>query len=88
MSARDQAKDRQDYDPDPPRCFLCVYFKRELAKKYGERIINGRPTRVRLNATPYNKTVTRCTFGNFEVSPAGICNEWRGRNGETLEDGS
>ena len=89
-SVKAEAKKRQDYDSDPPRCFLCVYFKREPAKKYSERPIKGKGNtlkmvRVRLPPSIQNPLVDRCTFGNFECSPAGVCNAWRGRNGDILE---
>jgi len=58
----------QGYDPDPPRCFTCVYFQRRF---------NRRPSMP-------HKTVERCTFGDFTVTHRGVCDEWHGRDGSRI----
>lgn len=59
----------QDYDPDPPRCFSCVYFQRKFQR---------RP------AMPH-KPIDRCTFGNFPTNYNAVCNEWHGRDGARID---
>jgi len=34
----------------------------------------------------HNPMIDRCTFGNFEVRPHHVCNEWHGRDGARLVD--
>lgn len=81
----------QDYDPAAPRCATCVYFKHEPLVRLVERTLDsrhGKKTRkvmVRLRPHPTrNPMVDRCTFGNFLVKPAGVCNEWHSRSGERI----
>lgn len=84
------AKTQQDYDPDPPRCFNCVYHRHEPERKYVEREIRTRKGKVkkilvRVKSNPHlNPMVHRCTFGDFIVQLSGICNEWHSRKGEIL----
>lgn len=90
MSERDriaEAKRRQAHDADPPRCATCVYFRREPHQLYADRTSrSGRQIRVKVKAHPKrNPLVERCSFGNFEVRPHHVCDEWKGRNGDTLE---
>lgn len=59
---------QQGYDPHPPICHECVYFKRTFEKKRGHA----------------NKAIDRCTFGNFPVSWRAVCDEWRTKHGEHL----
>jgi hypothetical protein len=63
------AKDEQGYDPDPPRCFTCVYCRRN---------------RNKCPCMPHSD-VLMCTFGNFKINPAGLCDKWHGRDGTKLE---
>jgi hypothetical protein len=86
----EEAKAQQDYDPNPPRCFECVYYQRKLRKEYEERqgiTRRGKPIvrKVQLPRNRANPMIERCTFGNFEVTGKGVCNEWRNRNGERIQ---
>lgn len=84
------AKIEQDYDPDPPRCHTCVYFRREphtLFKVITRKSRKGRliTSRVPLRKHPLtNPLVDRCSFGNFLTKPHALCNEWRTRDGDRL----
>ena len=84
-------KAEQDYDPNPPRCFTCVYFRHEKPRCYVERKIRLRSGKVKtiMCRNPKKERasnfVTRCTFGNFEVTGKGVCNEWRNRDGERIQ---
>jgi hypothetical protein len=89
MAERDRiaaAKALQGHDTDPPRCANCAYFRREPHTLYLERRSRGgRLMRVKARANPKsNPLVDRCSFGNFEVKPHHICNEWHGRDGTRL----
>ena len=85
-----QAKAKQDYDPSPPRCATCVYWKRGPEERYLERTVRGRSGKVRtirFKQRPHpirNPIVDRCTFGNFKVTLSGVCNEWCSRDGERI----
>lgn len=83
-------KAEQDYDPNPPRCYECVYFSRRPVKDFTERTVTTRKgtkkvVKVPVRRSRANPVVERCTFGNFEVTGRGVCNEWRNRNGERIE---
>lgn len=81
----------QDYDPNPPRCATCVYWKQGPQDRYLERQVKGRSGKVRTvrfkqRAHPTrNPIVNRCTFGNFRVSLHSVCNEWHSREGERID---
>jgi hypothetical protein len=83
-----RAMREQDYDATPPRCVDCLYFRRE--RRTVEREVRGRSGCVHLVRVPVRKRmgpaamIERCTFGNFEVSARGVCDEWRDRNGERI----
>jgi hypothetical protein len=85
------AKAEQDYDPDPPRCRTCVYFRHEPEILKIERTLKRRGGKTKTVMVPArahpsrNPLVMRCTFGNFKVSAQGICNEWRNHAGERVE---
>jgi hypothetical protein len=87
----EQTKQAQGYDGSPPRCATCVYFRREPHTLYLERTIKtrkGRVKTIRVRAKRHpinNPIVDRCSFGNFETKPHALCDEWRSRDGETLE---
>ena len=73
---REEARKReQGYDPDIARCGNCLYFtmgteqERALARKRGYGF----------------SALQRCTFGDFNTTPVGICDEWRNRAGERLQ---
>ena len=85
----------QDYEPDTPRCFTCVYFKRVAVQPELKTVIrmlkktrNGprKPVKVQVRPKPnrVNPRIETCTFGNFEVKPGGVCREWHGRDGAKL----
>lgn len=82
----------QDYDPDPPRCFTCVYFRHEKPRVYVERTIRMRSGKTKTIMVRNSKKerasdfVTRCSFGNFATTGKGVCNQWHSRTGETLEE--
>lgn len=84
-------KIRQGYDEDPPRCFTCVYFKREPARPSVTRKVIGRQGKETLLVIPLKKhpqrnpLIDRCTFGNFQIKPQAVCDEWHSRTGERLE---
>ena len=86
------AKASQDYDNCPPKCVTCVYFKRAPLISFANEVKLTRrgktkTVKVPVRAHPLtNPTVDRCTFGNFLVSPNGVCNEWRSRDGERIVD--
>lgn len=88
-----RAMAQQDYDAAPPRCATCVYFRTEPLRRYAERTTtHGRTGKVRtilvrIKAHPSrNPLVDRCTFGNFLVKSAGVCNEWHSREGERIAE--
>ena len=87
-----QAKEAQDYDPTPPRCGTCVYWKQGPEERYLERTVKGRSGKVRtirFKQRPHptrNPIVNRCTFGNFKVSLQGVCNEWHSKDGERITE--
>lgn len=91
--ARD-AKLQQGHDANPPRCAVCVYFRREPHTLYIDRQTKnrrGKPKtiQIRQRAHPVrNPLIDRCSFGNFEVKPHHICDEWHGHDGTTLEPGN
>lgn len=84
-------KQQQGYDPAPPICLQCVYFKREPMDTSPQHV--RRKTRsgykwvqVAARSTRSNPTVDRCTFGNFVMQHAkGVCDEWRDRDGNRLD---
>lgn len=87
----EQRMQEQDYEPDTPRCLTCVYFKREpldnalnLVQRRSRRgnliMVKLPPSRRRR----VNPIVEKCTFGNFQVKPGGVCKEWHGRDGAKL----
>lgn len=83
-------KIEQDYDPNPPRCYECVYFSRKPVKEYVERTVKTRKGRlktvhVQARRSRHNPVIERCTFGNFEVTGKGVCNEWHSRQGERIK---
>lgn len=87
------AKAAQNFDPDPPRCMTCVYFRREPHTLH--RFVS-RPNRrgnmvtrkVPLRKDPIlNPIVDRCSFGNFLTKPHAICDEWHSRAGEVIDHG-
>lgn len=86
----ERAKLAQDYDPDPPRCLTCVYYRYERREQFGERQVTTRrgkvkTVRFRKKANPLtNPLVDRCTFGNFTVKRYGVCDEWHGRDGDVI----
>ena len=62
------ARAAQGFEHNPPRCINCEHY------------------RPPVHAVP-KKTVYRepfCNFGHFEVTPHSICDEWLGKDGETL----
>ena len=81
----------QGYDKDPPRCFTCVYFRREPHTLYKTTTRTTRRGKVvtskaRVKSHPTkNPIVDRCSFGNFLAKPYAICNEWHGKDGARLE---
>lgn len=85
-------KARQDHDSDPPRCMNCVYFRREPHTKFIERQVKTRKGKVKTVLVPLkrhpvrNPLVDRCSFGNFDVKPHHVCNEWHSRAGESIQD--
>jgi hypothetical protein len=86
----EKAKRQQDYDADTPRCFTCLYFKRE--RRFDQRLVKKRSGGMKVVTFPVKKRigtshlVDRCAFGNFEVKAGGACKEWRGRQGEVLAE--
>lgn len=73
---REEARKRgQGYDKDTPRCGTCLYFtmgtcqERALARRRGYGF----------------EALQRCTFGDFQTSPVGLCDEWRNRAGDRLQ---
>lgn len=84
-------KTEQGYDPDPPRCFTCVYFRHEKPKFYAERTVRQRSGKLKTITVRNSKKerasnyVTRCTFGNFDTTGRGVCDQWHSRSGETIE---
>lgn len=66
----------QDYDPDPPRCGTCLYF---TLGSWSQRAVEAKKGRG-------IEHLQRCTFGNFHTTNLGLCNEWRNKAGERLED--
>lgn len=88
----EHAKRSQDYDPNPPRCVTCVYHRHERQDRYIEREVRSRKGKLRIvrfkqKVHPLkNPMVDRCTFGNFIVKRAGVCNEWHSRDGERIEE--
>lgn len=87
----DAAKQAQDYDHNPPRCATCVYLRHGPRTKYlvvTKTSRSGKSRQVRVNAKKHpikNPSVDHCTFGNFEVRPQAVCNEWHSRDGERIE---
>lgn len=86
----ERAKREQEYDPVPPKCSSCVYFKRQLLNPHTERVITTRRgkkkvVKVNLPASRTNPKLDMCTFGNFEVRPYGVCNEWHSHTGEKID---
>ena len=89
----DERKRDQDYEPDTPRCLTCCYFKREPldnALNYVQRrsrkgkliTVKVPPNRRR----KVNPIVDKCTYGDFQVKPGGVCREWHGRDGSKLAE--
>ncbi len=70
-----EAMARQSYDPDTPRCGNCLYYTLGTHKRRREEARKGRGI----------THLQRCTFGDFHTSPVGLCDEWRNRAGERLE---
>lgn len=87
-----RAKADQDYEASPPRCVTCVYFRREphtFFRLVEKRTRKGKAklVKVRVRSHPLtNPIVDRCSFGNFLTRPNAICNEWRTRDGERLDN--
>lgn len=86
----------QDYEASVPRCWTCVYFKRQAAPSEPKTVTrmlktsrNGRRKPVQMEVRPkpsrVNPKIDMCSFGNFQVSPSGVCREWHSSNGERLE---
>ncbi len=81
----------QNFDDDPPRCFTCVYFRREPHVLFREVKKTTRSGKVRIRKEPVRKhpilnpTVDRCSFGNFLVKGHSVCDEWHGKNGDKIE---
>ncbi|MFT3806062.1 hypothetical protein [Arenimonas sp.] len=71
----ERKKREQDFDPDPPRCGTCLYFSQGPAKQRREAAKRGRGI----------EHLQRCTFGNFRVTYKGVCDEWRNRQGDKIE---
>lgn len=93
MSNAERAKRQQDYDPNPPRCFSCIYFRRAPLKQFVQRTVTSRSGKKRTVLVPLKKgrvnpVIETCTFGNFEVVGRGVCDEWRNRAGERLDRGA
>lgn len=86
------AKVQQDYDSNPPRCATCVYFRREPHTLYVDRQVKTRSGKVKMIRTKAKKhptrnpLVDRCSFGNFQVKPHHVCNEWHSHSGERIEE--
>lgn len=80
----------QGYDPDTPSCRTCLYWVREPRNRFIKTIVKTRKGKtrevlVRARKSSSNPTVDKCTFGNFENHPHGLCNEWRTKDGQRLE---
>ena len=69
------ARVAQAFDADPPRCFTCVYYHRGP--------IN--PVRKLLRGEKGPASIEMCKFGNFPVTYHAVCDEWRNRAGEHIE---
>lgn len=83
------AKAAQDYEHEPPACRSCVYYRLEPKLKFVEREVKTRKGLV-MRTVPVkankisNPKVPQCSFGNFNVSPYGVCNEWHSKKGERI----
>lgn len=64
-----KAKEDQDYDKDPPRCDNCINRAKEKAGIPGKR----------------QYLPNRCKIGGFVVVVHGVCNQWKGYDGSTVE---
>lgn len=60
-----------EYDADTPRCQTCKHFR-----KTHHVVRNGAPMGV---------VTVWCHSNEFPVRPAGLCNAWQSRRGETLD---
>lgn len=69
-----EARKAQGFEYSPARCLNCQRF---------EPAIHGVPPIGERPAVPYKPP--RCGLGGFEVRTSSICDEWLGKNGETLE---
>ena len=84
------SKREMGYDSDPPRCFTCVYFRREpatpheiISRKFRRGVKQVKWTKRSHPIT--NPIVDKCTFGHFETTAKAVCDEWHSRNGEVIE---
>lgn len=59
----------QGYEQHPPRCVNCSHFRPAMEAVVGKR--------------PYVQAM--CGLGHFPVAIYAICDEWRGKDGATLE---
>ncbi len=69
-------RSQQDYDPDPPRCGTCLYFTLGTWSRRKEEARKGRGI----------EHLQRCTFGDFHTTPRAVCDEWRNKEGERIEN--
>lgn len=81
----------QRFDPEPPRCITCVYFRREPHTLFKTEQRKNRRGQLVTRKVPLRKDailnpiVDRCSFGNFLTKPHGVCDEWHSKTGETIE---
>jgi hypothetical protein len=62
-------KEKYEYDPDPPRCENCIHKRVE---RIGPK---NQPQQI----------IMYCRHGSFLVKPYAICNNWKDKDGTTLE---
>lgn len=62
-------KDKSGYDPDPPRCATCIHKRTE---RIGPK---NQPQQILMYCRP----------GNYSVKSHAICDNWKGKDGSTLE---
>lgn len=63
-----------EYDADTPRCQICKHYRKTQ--------------HVFQNLAPIGVFTLWCDRNAFPVRPSGLCNEWQGKRGETLETAS
>lgn len=60
-----------DYEGNVPRCSICVHFK---------------ASHIRLTTNSQTKVTNHhCKLGGFTIAPNGLCKNWFGKDGSTLD---